>query len=68
MSGPDRWSCIEALYHAARGRSAGDRTAFLDVECGSDADLRREVESLLAQPISKDGFLGTPATAAAAYP
>ncbi len=57
MSTPDRWSHVEALYHAARERDAGERAAFLDAACGADADLRREVESLLAQP-TDDGFLG----------
>ena len=60
MSAPDRWSHVEALYHAARERDAGERAAFLDAACGGDADLRREVESLLAQP-TDDGFLDVPA-------
>jgi hypothetical protein len=46
MSAPDRWSRVEALYHAARERDAGERAAFLDAACKDDAQLRREVESL----------------------
>ena len=65
MSAPDRRSRVEALYHAALERDAGERAAFLDAACGGDADLRREVESLLAQP-TDDGFLGVPAIAVAA--
>jgi serine/threonine protein kinase len=62
MSAPDRWSRVEALYHAARERDAGERAAFLDAACVGDADLRREMESLLAQP-TDDGFLSVPAMA-----
>jgi serine/threonine protein kinase len=66
MNVSDRWSRVEALYHAARGRDADERAAFLDGACGADAELRAEVESLLAQPASGDGFLGEPAVAIAA--
>src|SRR6476620_10304749 len=65
MSAPDRWSRVEALYHAARERDAGERAAFLDAACLGDAELRREVESLLAQPTG-DGFMSVPAMAVAA--
>ncbi len=65
MSAPDRWSRVEALYHAARERDAGERAAFLDAACVGDTDLRREVESLLAQP-TDEGFLSVPAMAVAA--
>jgi serine/threonine protein kinase len=50
MSAPDRRLLVETLYHAAQERDPGGRAAFLDVACGVDADLRRQVESLLAQP------------------
>src|SRR5215510_9018275 len=54
---PERWRQIETLYHAARERDDGDRPRFLDGACGDDRELRREVESLLAQP-SLDGMSG----------
>jgi eukaryotic-like serine/threonine-protein kinase len=66
MSAPDRWSRVEALYHAARERDAKERAVFLDAACGGDAELRREVESLLAQSASADELLGKPAVAVAA--
>ena len=47
-------------------RRPEERAAFLAVECAGDAELRREVESLLAQPTSGDGFLGQPAVVVAA--
>jgi serine/threonine protein kinase len=66
MSASDRWSRVDSLYHAARERDAGERAAFLDVACGDDVELRREVESLLAQSDSSDGLLAELAVALAA--
>jgi eukaryotic-like serine/threonine-protein kinase len=43
---PSRWQQIEELYHAALECVPGERTAFL---ARADPELRREVESLLAQ-------------------
>jgi serine/threonine protein kinase/tetratricopeptide (TPR) repeat protein len=65
MNASDRWPRVEALYHAALERSAGERAAFLHAACGSDVELRREVESLFAQP-TQNGFLSVPAMAVAA--
>src|SRR4051812_18228033 len=42
----ERWNDIERLYHAALEREPGSRTAFLTEVC-PDADVRREIESLL---------------------
>ena len=63
---PERWEQIERTYHAALERNASQRAAFLSEACAGDAELRREVESLLAQPASAEGFLDTPAVAVAA--
>ena len=46
----DRFTRLETLYHAARARPVEARAGFLAEACGGDEDLRREVESLLAQP------------------
>lgn len=43
---PSRWRQIEELYNAARECAPGERAALLD---GTDPELRREAESLLAQ-------------------
>jgi len=43
----DRWRTIDDLFQAALDRAPGDRAAFLEHACGTDAALRREVESLL---------------------
>src|ERR1700736_5729829 len=54
---PERWQQIEELYHAAR-----EDPAVLDK---ADPELRREVESLLAQEKGA-GFLEAPALEVAA--
>ena len=41
---------IEILFHEARERTPAERDAFLARACAHDPTLRREVESLLAQP------------------
>ncbi len=47
----------------------GDQVAaFLDRECGSDAALREEVESLLAAALRRPAFLGAPTASASGSP
>ena len=55
---PERVRQIEDLYHAARD----DRAVLIK----ADPDLRREVESLLAQGLTKAGMLDQPVWAGAA--
>jgi hypothetical protein len=62
----DRWRRIESLCHAALARPAGERAAFLAEACGGDAELRAEVESLVAPAESSPSFLETPAVGVAA--
>ena len=52
-----RWPRINELFEAALQRAPVARSAFVAGECGSDEDLRREVESLLAAHAVADGFL-----------
>ena len=47
---PERLREIERLFHEARERPPAERDAFLARACADDSALRREVESLLAQP------------------
>ena len=63
---PDRWSAVERVYHAALARPIKVRAAFLAETCAGNDELRREVESLLAQGVSAEGFLDRGAVAAAA--
>ncbi len=62
-----RWQQIEELYHAALAVPAATRAAWLDEQCGADAELRRELESLLASHAqAAQGFIAEPAFAAVA--
>src|SRR5436309_11962513 len=63
---PERWQQIERLYHAALERNPGARTAFLDEACAGDAELRREVEGLLAYDDKTASFIDAPALQLAA--
>jgi serine/threonine protein kinase/tetratricopeptide (TPR) repeat protein len=45
---PQRWSRIKEVYGAALEKPEQERPAFLDSACGGDAELRTEVERLLA--------------------
>ncbi len=46
---PDRWRQVADVYESALERAPAARAAFLLEACRDDSDLRREVESLLAQ-------------------
>lgn len=59
-------SRIEAIFHAALEVPAAERDAFLDRECGADAELRLEVRSLLELDGCENEILeGSPAELAA---
>src|SRR5579864_1015369 len=60
---PERWQQVDQLYHSALEREPGQRSAFLAEACAGDEELRREVESLLAQ---KGSTLDRPAWEGAA--
>jgi Tol biopolymer transport system component len=46
---PDRWRLVADVYESALEHEPAARRAFLVEACRDDSDLRREVESLLAQ-------------------
>ena len=48
----ERWRQIELLYHAALECQPQGRAEYLAQACGGDADLRKEVDSLLAMDAS----------------
>ncbi len=58
---PERWQKVEQLCNAALECEASQRGAFLAQACSGDDELRREVESLLSQEKSAEGFLEAPA-------
>src|ERR1700756_1852152 len=63
---PERWSQIEKLYHSAAALPPGERAAFLERACEGNAELRRELESLLAHDERAKNFIETPALEIAA--
>src|SRR5262245_26933623 len=58
---PERWRQISAIYQQAAPRTGKDRDVYLTRACDGDVDLRREVESLLAQD-PHASFLPSPVT------
>jgi predicted Ser/Thr protein kinase len=56
---PERWQKIEEIFEAAAEREPRLRAAFLDEMCDGDAELRREVESLLAHQQPDGGLIST---------
>ncbi|MDT5156878.1 MAG: eukaryotic-like serine/threonine-protein kinase [Acidobacteriota bacterium] len=63
---PERYSKIGELFHAALELNAHERAAFLERECAGDAELRREVESLIRSHVEGGGVIDEPAIAVAA--
>jgi serine/threonine protein kinase/TolB-like protein/tetratricopeptide (TPR) repeat protein len=61
MVKPDRWQQISRLYHDALARDEHQRAAFLDEACAGDAELRREVGSLLGYQGDAKEFIEAPA-------
>ncbi len=55
----ERAARVKAVFLGALDASPADRGMYLDRECGGDAELRREVEELLAHE-SGGGFLTPP--------
>jgi serine/threonine protein kinase/Tfp pilus assembly protein PilF len=48
MITPKRWKEIDGIFAAALEHDSAERPKFLDEACGGDAELRKEVESLIA--------------------
>jgi hypothetical protein len=63
---PSRWSQINELFHAALERDPATRDAFLRSAAAGDAELLREVQSLLATHRKSGEFLDQPAWGIAA--
>src|SRR5215472_3135765 len=55
-----RWQLVDALFSEAVGLDPKDRARFLDEHCGSDPELRAEVESLLRSADLAPEFLDRP--------
>jgi len=58
---PERYEQIGQLYDAALELTPAERPAFVESVCGTDEELRREVESLLEAHQEAGDFITTPA-------
>ena len=58
---PARWRRLSTILDGALDLPLHARERYLQETCGSDADLRRQVEELLAAEAGAGGFLETPA-------
>jgi eukaryotic-like serine/threonine-protein kinase len=58
---PEVFRHIEDLYHRALELEESRRAEFLERSCGNDHELRREVESLLAQQKKTQHYIDSPA-------
>ena len=56
---PERWKQIRDVFGAALELAPEMRPGFLDSACGADAELRKEVESLLHSDQAAGSFLGS---------
>src|SRR5215204_1927423 len=57
---PRQYEHLTELFHAALEVAPDERAAFLDQVCDGDADLRRELESLLAAHVQRAGYTQRP--------
>ena len=57
---PQRWSEVKAPLHQALERPANERRRFLDQACGADAELRGELDSLIAAYDSDPYYIESP--------
>src|SRR6201988_326991 len=56
---PDNWRKVDELFDPALERDPKNRPSFLDRACGSDRELRREVEKMLAFDRQAEDFVAT---------
>jgi TolB-like protein/Tfp pilus assembly protein PilF len=63
---PERYRKIGGLFHATLELEADEHDAFLERECAGDAELRREVESLIRSHKESGGVIDEPALSVAA--
>ena len=57
---PERWHQVEEIFQAALDLVPEQRVRYLSEVCPGDADLRRDVEALLAQHESAGDLLEQP--------
>jgi eukaryotic-like serine/threonine-protein kinase len=60
---PERWGKVESIFHKALEADENRRSSVIEESCAGDAELRREVESLLAHHSDSASFIEKPAFA-----
>ena len=60
---PERWGKVESIFHKALEADESQRSSVIEESCAGDAELRREVESLLAHHSDSASFIEKPAFA-----
>ena len=60
---PQRWQRVKEIFEGALERHGEERATFLDRECDSQTDVRKEVESLLRSYEVAGSFMESPAVA-----
>ena len=63
---PERWQQVKEIFNSAISYRPEDRDLFIAQACSGDADLRSEVESLIASHEQSGNFIDQPAFEAAA--
>jgi hypothetical protein len=59
-----KWNRAKDVFHQALAKSGPDRVRFVDDACGDDAEVRAQVEALLAAHDAAGDFLVMPTTSA----
>ena len=62
----ERWQRINEIFHAALDLDPDQREAYTRTQAGSDAEVLREVQTLLDSHRRSDGYLDLPAWAVGA--
>ena len=57
---PERYQRMGVIFDQALDQPPEARAAFLDQVCGTDSELRAEVEKLLRHHLDSDDFLVQP--------
>jgi tetratricopeptide (TPR) repeat protein/tRNA A-37 threonylcarbamoyl transferase component Bud32 len=63
MTKAERWKVVEDLFHRALDVPDEERTAFIEAEAGGDADVVREVQSLIESDSAASNAMSVAATA-----
>ena len=63
---PERWQQVKEIFNSAIAQGPEERSSFISQACSGDAELRNEVESLIAAHEQTGDFIDQPAFEVAA--